>query len=336
MPISETTLLNIRSTPDSWKIAVDLIPSTSDEYLLWFCLSVLEDFIFRSWDDSVSVDDRHAVRQILVVKLESNPTGLSWIALNKLIKVLVDIAALEFPDDFSDFFPMIERFCSDAKTVNIGLLLLKTSVEVFHSESSSSIKHTAARAARLRSALMTSNPHVLCLLFSLLRLLSVTAESPRSESPAPAFHRRRPSSVLGLQLEAGDAPMLVSHHPQAEPLIRLALETLQLLFGRVPFAELDFNLIKKAVELARHSPSLSIRSAAVAALNEILSRSLVPSDAEEAFRWLCCEIFKSLESAVKLLRQQQALDDDGFVLLPVGPVEQRCAVLIAVSLMSLS
>jgi hypothetical protein len=100
----------------------------------WFCLSVLEDHVWRAWQ-TVPLDERAEVRRFLVALLTTSSTvgepTPPRLVRTKLAKVLVDVAKQDWPTHFPDFLPTVQRLVLEPTTLPVGLLLIKTMGEEF-------------------------------------------------------------------------------------------------------------------------------------------------------------------------------------------------------------
>lgn len=90
--------------------------------------------------------------------------------LNKLIKVIVEIAKLEWPEQQPDFFDRVFALCSNSKTAIHGLALLKTVSEEFVS-----VKEDlpSSRKRHLQQQLQTQLPHIMAFVHQVLKTLLV-------------------------------------------------------------------------------------------------------------------------------------------------------------------
>ncbi|KAL5018253.1 hypothetical protein ScPMuIL_003975 [Solemya velum] len=121
----EELLNNFSQTQDAWKHCLYFMSSTKNEYVMMYCMTVLEKLINRQWL-SVAGEHKMEIRSTLNrFMLASHPMYI----LKKLAKLVVDIGRTDWPHFYPDFFSNILQLVHSQDTVMLGVVLLHTTSE---------------------------------------------------------------------------------------------------------------------------------------------------------------------------------------------------------------
>ncbi|CAI9743355.1 exportinexportin-6-like [Octopus vulgaris] len=192
-------LLNIFSqTQDSWKHCLFYMANTQNEYVIMFCLTVLENVINKQWVGYCGAD-KMDIRLTLNQYLYAHHNKVPSFIRNKLVKLVVDIGRTDWPHFYPDFFTNILQLVQDSETVTLGVLLLKmTSEELMAPREDLSM----ARKEELHRLLLAQIPTVLNLLNNILESVLekhwhlVAATPPPSPTQGDSGTRQRGSSLM--------------------------------------------------------------------------------------------------------------------------------------------
>eukprot|EP00106_Octopus_bimaculoides_P006080 XP_014773522.1 PREDICTED: exportin-6-like [Octopus bimaculoides] len=192
-------LLNLFSqTQDSWKHCLFYMANTQNEYVIMFCLTVLENVINKQWVGYCGAD-KMDIRLTLNQYLYAHHNKVPSFIRNKLVKLVVDIGRTDWPHFYPDFFTNILQLVQDSETVTLGVLLLKmTSEELMAPREDLSM----ARKEELHRLLLAQIPTVLNLLNNILESVLekhwhlVAATPPPSPTQGDSGTRQRGSSLM--------------------------------------------------------------------------------------------------------------------------------------------
>nr|CAD7198069.1 unnamed protein product [Timema douglasi] len=209
---------------------------------------------------------------------------------NKLVKLVVDIARLDWPHFYPDFFTNILQLIQSPDNTTLGLIFLLTASEelVYPWEDLS-----VARKDELKRLLLAYMPQVFNILTALLENLiqkqrhRVTATPPPSpthgqpNASSPVHSGSLLSSMLDNTKSSANCGSGRDLDPESETFCCLSLKALTHLFMWVPITNnITPNLMGAIFRLASISSDTcrdeSVRTLAMAAINEILYKNCVP------------------------------------------------------------
>lgn len=192
----EELLNNFSKEKDAWRHCLHFLSATSNEYVMMFCMTVLDNLINKQWVVMVGMD-RLEIRSTLYKLLLNHHKDFPNFVRNKLVKLIVDIGRLDWPHFYPDFFPNIIQLVQQPETVNLGLvMLLTTSEELICPREDLCV----ARKDELYRLLLQQVPVILGLLMGILesvlekRRHLVTATPPPSPTHGQSDLSRSPFS----------------------------------------------------------------------------------------------------------------------------------------------
>lgn len=177
----EQILNFFRDEKNSWSQCLKFLFSTESQFTKMYCLSVLENTVNKKWFGLS--ENKEAIRNTLWRYLIENHSQDSIFVRNKTCKILVDIARLDWPHFYPDFFSNIFHLIETKETILLGLILLSTAIEEFTLPKENL---SAARKEELNRLLLQQISYILTLLNTIMKTILkehinfVTATPPPS------------------------------------------------------------------------------------------------------------------------------------------------------------
>ncbi|TPX42179.1 hypothetical protein SeLEV6574_g05717 [Synchytrium endobioticum] len=278
----ERTLTGWKSSPDAYRLALPFILSDGvDPHVSWFGLSVYESLMTK-WSQ-IDASERRSIRSMFWDKLISQHRTMPPFLLNKMVKLVVDIAKQEFPHEYPDFFGSI--YALKASSITLCLTLLKTIAEEFSQTGRQDVS-----AARKNELIQT------------LVILSSTITPSGSPLPESAFTdgmsmfspRKLPGGnsfpSIGMSPSRPRNSLfsqdLFVHGGRITPRNAtnsgLALEIIQTLLAIIPLEVSTSSYLMDTIDVLykfaqlNDEATVALGTLAIACLNELMSRNYVP------------------------------------------------------------
>lgn len=124
----EEILNNFTQTKDSWQHCLYYLSNTTNEYVMMFCLTALENLIHKQWvgfPGQSKLEIRTRLNQFLLDHHNHCPSFIKF----KLVKLVVDIGRIDWPHFYPDFFTSILELVQRPDTTMLGIVLLHTASE---------------------------------------------------------------------------------------------------------------------------------------------------------------------------------------------------------------
>ncbi|XP_071962753.1 exportin-6-like isoform X2 [Antedon mediterranea] len=179
----EELLNNFSAQTGAWRHCFYFLTHSQNEYVMMYALSVFENVINRQWI-GIQGGDKIQIRNGLSKFLLSHHKVIPSSIRNKLIKVIVCIARLDWPHFYPDFFSNILQLIQQSQTAALGLMLLHTTSEELAAPREDL---SASRKEELNRLLQDQVPTVLNIITHILesildkhRQLVITATPPPS------------------------------------------------------------------------------------------------------------------------------------------------------------
>jgi hypothetical protein len=153
----EGQLEEFKRRPDAWEQCLFFIKETQDPYVLFFAASVFEGTIATKWSQ-IPEASRVRVRGGLINFLMARHSAIPRFVLNKMVKVVVDIGKVDWPERYPDFFNHVMHTASDVRMYTFGLSLFKVMVEEFSTVGRNSVSVTGKRQKQLKQLLLQQIP----------------------------------------------------------------------------------------------------------------------------------------------------------------------------------
>ncbi|KAL1132160.1 hypothetical protein AAG570_010117, partial [Ranatra chinensis] len=124
----ETVLGEFGRQRDAWKHCIYYLNNTSSHFVCMFCLATLEKIITKQWLQ-LMWEERSQLRSLLYQYTLQRHAHTPIFIRNKLLKLVVDIARLDWPHFYPDFFTNILALMQNNETKVLGLAFLQTASE---------------------------------------------------------------------------------------------------------------------------------------------------------------------------------------------------------------
>lgn len=112
---------------DSWRHCLAFLSETQSDLTMMYCLSVLENIVKPKWV-RLTAERTHvrlSVWNFLLTRHRSVPYHIK----NKVGKLVVSIAKIDWPHHYSDFMASILDLLNCRETMSLGFMLLQTAIE---------------------------------------------------------------------------------------------------------------------------------------------------------------------------------------------------------------
>ncbi|KAK3931087.1 Exportin-6-B [Frankliniella fusca] len=294
----EQVLHAFSSQQGSWQYCLYFLAHSADPYVSMYCLTTIETVINKQWS-ALAWEERAQLRSALYELLLQRHTSVPPFVKNKLVKLVVDIARLDWPHFYPEFFTNIIQLLQNAETISLGLVFVQTSSEELIS---SREDLSVSRREELRRLLLQYVPQLFAILTGILEQAqqsegnasrrgsstgslgapAVTATPPPSPTHGQPHSASPPGSLLSCMLTSGG-------RERSTGVIRLALEALSHLLSWAPLGSYVSPSLTSVVFYwihAHHSvhasnTDTSLSVLAMATINEIFYKKCVPNDWEE-------------------------------------------------------
>lgn len=159
----ECRLSELSRQEGSWRHWLRLLCCHKEPGLLAFAFSALQDAISRHYLDLPARQELRSSLQHLLLSAQQQPAYMR----NKLSKLLVDLACIDWPHNEPSFFDDIVQLCQRQETQPLGLLLLQTTSEEVATAPRGNL--TAARLDELRRLVVQQMPRMWPLITGVLK-----------------------------------------------------------------------------------------------------------------------------------------------------------------------
>ncbi|CAG0919518.1 unnamed protein product [Notodromas monacha] len=247
--------------------------SSSNQFVSMFCLTSLDKLISQRWIGLLP-EERFKLRTSLLQMLEQHHANCPVFLRNKLMKLIVDIAGISWPLEYSDFIDHVFQMVQVSPEVGLSFLLI-TSEELGCPRGNL----TMSRKNEIQKLLHIECPRIIS---TLLELLSVIL----SHYKTAAVHSRpvsEPALYTGLNWKvARNDWMKVDERSRS--LAALALSCLAHVLSWAPISIVSSYEPRKLLDLVFHfaiaDTTGPVGEAALGVLVEIVSKNLVPVQSE--------------------------------------------------------
>ncbi|XP_054270762.1 exportin-6-A isoform X2 [Macrosteles quadrilineatus] len=124
----ENILSTFSGRPESWRLCLQFLTLTSNQYVAMYCLATIESVITKRWLVLLT-EEKSELTSLLYKHLLARHTEFPHFIRNKLLKLIVDIARYDWPHFYPDFFMNICKMIQDPNTTVLGLSFLQTASE---------------------------------------------------------------------------------------------------------------------------------------------------------------------------------------------------------------
>ncbi|XP_046680832.1 exportin-6-A isoform X2 [Homalodisca vitripennis] len=124
----ENVLSTFSGRPESWRLCLQFLTLTSNQYVAMYCLATIESVITKRWL-VLMTEEKSELTTLLYKHLLARHAEFPHFIRNKLLKLIVDIARYDWPHFYPDFFMNICKIIQDPQTTILGLSFLQTASE---------------------------------------------------------------------------------------------------------------------------------------------------------------------------------------------------------------
>jgi len=300
----EQILGNFSSVANAWRDCLYFMENSRNEYVAMFCLTTLEQVIQKRWFVMVAEDKnllRKELHNMLVTKTKAFPPFIR----KKLMKLIVDIAKVDWPHFYPDFFPQIMHLIQDQETSLDGLHMLLIACEELGAPREDI---SSSRVKELQKLMLQQVSHISLVLTNILEsVLDASGLTATSNRPSPSSSVSGDSddsnSIDGSQFLASSiqesrvvggqvsntriSPVSINIEQQSLLMSSLCLMIFSQMFS---WADLQTAVNSRVINALLHFGSLVVRSKqeeagitdisvlAITAVNEIMAKNYVPHD----------------------------------------------------------
>ncbi|KAH8871264.1 Exportin-6 [Schistosoma japonicum] len=134
----QSVLVNFGNSPNAWYHAICYLSMAKNQYIVLYCLGIVETTIIRQWP-LLSKDDKLKIRLFLKTYLSRNCLDQSSFLLKKTSKLLSLIVCFDWPDQYSDYVDFFKSHIFNNSSNNlidlrislVGLYCLRSTYESF-------------------------------------------------------------------------------------------------------------------------------------------------------------------------------------------------------------
>lgn len=287
----EGVLHNFSSQRGAWKHCLNFMSHSANEYVCMYSLTTIETLITKQWLGLMWEERAQLKATLYQFALEHHQSAPNFIR-NKLVKLVVDIARLDWPHFYPDFFSNILQLIQTPDTTVLGLVFLQTASEelVCPWEDLS-----VSRKEELRRLFLAHIPQVFTILTGLLENVLQKQKHSVTATPPPSPTHGQPNSASPVHTGTLLSSMLGSGRStsggldsDSETICCLTLNALTHLFSWVPLSSyITSNLIAALFRLASISQGISrdenqnVGTLAMGAINEVMYKNCVPASCED-------------------------------------------------------
>ncbi|XP_066292131.1 exportin-6-like isoform X2 [Branchiostoma lanceolatum] len=315
----------------AWRHCFYFMSQTQNEYVMMYCLTVLENIVNKLWMGILG-HDKMEIRTSLINFLMERHKVVAPYVRNKICKVIVDIGRIDWPHFYPDFFTNILQLIQQPETASLGLMMLQTTSEEMACPREDL---SVARKQELHRLLLEQVPTVLSLLSGLLeQVLEKSSHMVTTATPPPSPNHDDSSnsswnsspmnsgSIISGMFQVSDKENirpLPSLDHDSEHMSAQALQCLNHLFSWIPLSSvITPSLLITIFKFAsfgcdpnsQGSPSglsnfgggrngagktANLGILAMCCINEVMSKSCVPADFEEYLYRMFQQTFQLLQ-----------------------------------------
>eukprot|EP01098_Paradermamoeba_levis_P016352 TRINITY_DN8790_c0_g1_i1.p1 TRINITY_DN8790_c0_g1~~TRINITY_DN8790_c0_g1_i1.p1 ORF type:complete len:489 (+),score=143.16 TRINITY_DN8790_c0_g1_i1:134-1600(+) len=278
----ESVLNQLKKAPNAVQSAQYFLTNSQNQYAIWFAVLMLDDVLASGRWNSLPKEEKVKVRHFLFQFLVAKFRGLPQFVSNKLSQVVVDIARIDWPQEYPEFFQDLQALCSTGETCTLGIYMIKLVSEEFTSSREDLL---STRKRELKDLLSQMVPSILGQLSQILETLFNQNTSLLAASPQIA---RKEEGMADLGMVSNNFTK------ETRTIARLCLEALQHLITWIPinqvFTPSIFEIVFKYIKLNDSNSVL-----ALSLLNEIFEKNFIPKEYQSFLGSVFKQIFSFLQ-----------------------------------------
>ena len=260
----EKRLKNFKQMPNSWVHSIYFLYNSKNNYTLFYACSILENMLQTQWN---SVEERMRVKLrqlVFTFLLERNPPHF---VLTKLIKILIDIGKLDWPERYPDFLQHVLHTVTNPQYQHFGVLALQILTEEFTTNNTrQSVPVTGDRQRQLLDTFLLHVPSIVSAMSTMLSNIYGHFQTLSVDPVQFASQASQLSPQCEKLFESYQTlvPLCASHDAN-----RVGIE-----LHNNKFLEMSFSILEKF-------PVLQCSTTAIATINTLLSVKLVTPSIEQ-------------------------------------------------------
>jgi hypothetical protein len=297
----EQMLANFSSVETAWRDCIYFMDNSRNDYVAMFCLTTLEQVIQKRWFAMLAEDKNVLRKQLHEMLVQKNRTFPPFIR-KKIMKLIVDIAKVDWPHFYPDFFPQILQLIQDQEKTLDGLNMLLIACEELGSPREDI---SSNRTKELKKLMSRQVSHISLVLTNILESVldsSGLAGNSNRPSPSPSSGDSddsnsidgspftpvfQDSRVLNQTTVARISPVAIKLDEQSLLVSSVCLKIFSQMFS---WAELQTAVNSRVINSLFQFASLVLRTKqddqgitdisvlAMSAINEIMAKNYVPHD----------------------------------------------------------
>ncbi|KAL1498173.1 hypothetical protein ABEB36_009014 [Hypothenemus hampei] len=289
----EAQLSAINTVPHLGKLCLYFITHTSSHYVTMFALQTLESVITQQWsktDWALQEEIKSVLQSNLILKCNTVPNFLR----NKYSKLLVDIAKIDWPIRYPNFFETILQLLKSTDSNQLtGLILLKTVCEEFISLNATF--ESINRKKEIVRLLHGYIPIIFELLTDILEHVSTKSKHTATTTPPPS-----PTHHSTFQAPLANNFTTAEFRPDVKVLGQEALSVCTQFFGWVTVEQVPDKLIRVIFNFTSFSTYSQddddLCVSAISTINEIFYRKCCPPGSEAFFKEIYSHVLELLRN----------------------------------------
>jgi len=182
----ESLLNSFSSQESAWRDCLFFINNSGNQFVLMYCLTTLEQVIQRRWLGMVT-EEKTEIRTNLHQLVFQNNKGFPPFIRTKTMKLIVDIAKVDWPHFYPDFFPQILQLVHTQETILDGLNMLLIACEELGSPREDI---STCRAVELRKLMNQQVSHISLALTNILETVvdrEIGGTNASTPPPSPSL-----------------------------------------------------------------------------------------------------------------------------------------------------
>ncbi|XP_076821839.1 exportin-6-like [Clavelina lepadiformis] len=326
----EEQLTRFGNQTGAWKHCLHILTHTRNEYVLMYCLSVLENLVNKMWvgcDPNCKAAIRTNLNQILLHHHKELPMFIS----HKLVKVIVDIGRVDWPMFYPTFFTSLLHLASagtqdHGDTRALGLAALRIASEELAAPREDISAH---RKEELKKLLLLQVPDILSVVTGSLKeewsnsFKNFLHPSMSTPPPSPGSSHTNLFDIFSTPSEemlSSSSSTSIEISQNSSSIMIQALECLCHLFSWIPLSTNISNDLLSTIfqyaSLGTHSnlttpgsTSLSTLGChAMTCINELLTKNCIPSNFEDYLLRIFRQTFHILQQLTKTDNPRDTLE----------------------------
>lgn len=308
----EKVLTSFSNQTTAWRDCLYFITHSRNQFVAMYCLTTLEQVIRCRWLGMVSSEKEEIRSAFNQFVFQPNNKGYPPFVRTKMMKLVVDIAKVDWPHFYPNFFPQILHLIHAQESIVEGLTILLIACEELGAPREDL---SSSRAAELRKLMNAQASHISLTLTNILEsVLDREGSSTNTPPPSPSLSGDSEDSNsmdgsiftasplhTGSLIQAASTKVLSPGVRRSSPCqltldaqsVQVSSLALQIFAQLMSWTELHLVVSTRVLNMLTQFSSLTLRRKvgqpqvggitelsvlAMAALNEVLGKNYAPPD----------------------------------------------------------